>query len=403
MIDYLMLLAFIFSPFYLWQSGLPQISHIIAAVAICLRVLLRPRFYWERLWGLGAAFVLYSYLVGLIIFAKYKDVHTILSPTYYAFGFMIFLFLITLCKEKGSAFLTKIFWIHFIALFFVTMLGILGIGRMFGQARIIATFNDPNQMANWILWATIIIGVSGKALYRSWLPGGVSLIPASVGIAFTASRSGALGLFSLFAVYGLIGFYYLFRYILTKERINLVRGIIFGLFIIAVGIGIGFTYDFWQEDLKRITFQAEYLFERFNERDLDDTFEGRGYDRIWKFPEYLIFGAGEGAHERYAERTRFLGEFHSSWAGLLFNYGMVGTFLFFGFVFVILLRISDIWFKLMLLSPFIYGFTTYNIRNWYFWVGLALLYSSYQVLKENKSRDKIKVIFSNVYQYMVEH
>ena len=30
----------------------------------------------------------------------------------------------------------------------------------------------------------------------------------------------------------------------------------------------------------------------------DDNLEGRNYDRIWKYPEYLVFGAGEGTIEQ---------------------------------------------------------------------------------------------------------
>lgn len=390
MIDSLMLLAFIFSPFYFWQSGLPQISHIIAAVAIGLRVLLRPRFYQGQLWGLGTVFVLYTFLVGLVVFAIYRDVHTILSPAYYAFGFMNFLLIITLFKEKGRPFLTKVFWIHLIVLFFLVALTVFGIGRTFDQNRVMGSFNDPNQMANWIIWTAIIIGVSGRGLYGSWLPGGLSLVPSSLGIAFTASRSGALALFALLAVYGLMCFYHIPRFLMAKVRKNVVLGVILGLLIIVVGTGIAGALGPGQEQLKRISSQAEYWIGRFQESDLDDTLEGRGYDRLWKFPEYLIFGSGEGAHERYAERTLFLGEIHSSWGGVLFNYGIIGTFLFFGFVYVILRRINDIWFKLILLAPFIYGFTTYNIRNWYFWVGLALLYASYQLLNENQARGKTK-------------
>ena len=120
--------------------------------------------------------------------------------------------------------------------------------------------------------------------------------------------------------------------------------------------------------------QIANLINRFYERDLDDTWEGRGYDRLWKFPQSLLFGSGEGATERFAEKTRFLGEIHSSWAGVLFNYGLVGSLLFFGFLYVVIRDMKVVWFKLMLLPPIAYGFAIYNIRNWYFWVGLAMLY-----------------------------
>lgn len=72
--------------------------------------------------------------------------------------------------------------------------------------------------------------------------------------------------------------------------------------------------------------QAKYTVNRFNEKGLDDTFAGRGYDRICKYPEYLLFGAGEGAHYRFAEKSLFLGEIHSSWAGVLFYYGIIDLY-----------------------------------------------------------------------------
>jgi len=120
----------------------------------------------------------------------------------------------------------------------------------------------------------------------------------------------------------------------------------------------------------------DYLKSRFVERDSDDSLEGRGYDRIWKFPACLLFGAGEGATDRFASKCYFLGEIHSTWAGLLFNYGIIGFALFMAFLCSIFRNLKDKRFFALLLGPFIYGFFTYNLRNWYFWVGLAIIYSS---------------------------
>lgn len=382
---YLILLSFILSPFYLWSSGLPQFSHIVATFAFFYRFITKPRLYWEKFWVTGVVFVAYTFFVGLIVFAMYGDLKTILSPCYYAYGFLIFLVVFIFCKEKGKVFLYHVFWIHILILAILTVLSISGFGRqMSGEGRIMVTFNDPNQMANWILWATIVVGVTGKVIYRSWLPGLLTLGLALLAISFTASRSGGIGLFVLLFVYCLMGVSLIMQYFKNINIISIKRQQLFIILSLLIVLVVTIIYFMLNSEYTEYVFsQFDIWLRRFQDRGPYTTLEGRGYDRLWKFPEYLFFGAGEGAHYRYAERTWFLGEIHSSWAGLLFCYGVIGTLLFGGFIYNLLRRIQNKWFKLMLLSPFMFGFATYNIRNWYFWIGLALVYASSQMVIES--------------------
>lgn len=59
------------------------------------------------------------------------------------------------------------------------------------------------------------------------------------------------------------------------------------------------------------------------------------------------------------------------------------------FIFKLLHKIKQPWFKLIVLGPFVYGFFTYNLRNWYFWVGLAVVYSSWKLIKKEEIRNGI--------------
>ena len=72
------------------------------------------------------------------------------------------------------------------------------------------------------------------------------------------------------------------------------------------------------------------LFELVQNRVLtaqsDDGLAMRGYDRIVNHPNYLVFGAGEGAWWRFDSYID--GELHSSIGTLLFSYGIVGLGLF---------------------------------------------------------------------------
>lgn len=97
-------------------------------------------------------------------------------------------------------------------------------------------------------------------------------------------------------------------------------------------------------------------------------------NRLWKFPEYLLLGSGEGANERWSERTSFTGEIHSTLAGLAFYYGLPGVVMFFGFLYNLWRRIPYIWMRLLLIAPFIYSLSTYNLRNSMFWVGMGIFW-----------------------------
>jgi len=183
----LMLFALALSPLYLWESGLPQISHVIAAAAVGLGLLTHPYLHWKRWWILGLGFVFYAAFVDLIIFAFYGDIRTLLSPLYYIFGFMIFVYLVNIATNLGKPFINVVFWIHMIELLFLTLLSSFGIGQYFGSSRFMGFFNNPNQMSNWMLWVAIIASAMGKVIYKSWLPGLLATAVAAVAIVFTAS------------------------------------------------------------------------------------------------------------------------------------------------------------------------------------------------------------------------
>lgn len=381
----LLLAAFVLSPVYLWESGLPQVSHAVAGMAIALRVLSTPKWHVPRGFSLGLAYVLYTILVDIVAYVLYADSKSLIAPTYYVFDLMVFVMICTIPHGQLRVFVRNVFWINTIELVGLAVLSGLGVGRTLGMSRSMGTLNDPNQMANWILWACIIVAATGRAFYKSWLPGALALGVGLLATAFTASRSGALGLLVLTAVYGLMLCNAFLRVAATSRVSRRFRGAVLVIVVLAGIIGGIALLSAKTDYTEQMYAQVDYWLSRFHERQGDDTLEGRGYDRIWKFPQYLLFGAGEGANFRYANRTWFLGEIHSSWAGLLFYYGVVGSALFYGFVYFYLRTIRDLWLKLLLLAPVAYGFATYNIRNWMFWVGLAVVYASIRVTMETPS------------------
>jgi len=103
--------------------------------------------------------------------------------------------------------------------------------------------------------------------------------------------------------------------------------------------------------------------------DNDDSLEGRGYNRIFDYPEYWIFGAGEG------EYTRFEGfqlEMHSTLGNIQASYGLIGLCLFLCFLFLTIRKdLSGSWYIILFIMT--YGLTHNGIRNSLFWILIALI------------------------------
>ena len=93
----------------------------------------------------------------------------------------------------------------------------------------------------------------------------------------------------------------------------------------------------------------------------DDLLAGRGYDRIWRYPEHLVVGAGEGAAWRFGTSTNYL-ELHSTFGTVLFSYGFVGFCLFMVLLWVMLRR-APLAHMLYSLPLWAYGLTHQGLRN----------------------------------------
>jgi hypothetical protein len=79
----------------------------------------------------------------------------------------------------------------------------------------------------------------------------------------------------------------------------------------------------------RLVAKLEHRLSGLGEQN-DDSLGGRGYNRLWENPEYLVFGSGEGAPWRFADSGRAMRmEIHSTFGALAFNYGVVGLSMFF--------------------------------------------------------------------------
>ncbi|WP_409606340.1 hypothetical protein [Thermus sp.] len=384
------------SPFYVWESGLPQPAHFLGAGLVVALLLLRRRFTWDRkVMPWGFLFSIYAAVVNMAVYVTYLDAHSLLSAIYYGFNFSLFWAVQQLADAQGRSWLVKQVRLAFVVLLFVQALFFLsGKGRAFGENRFMGSFNDPNQLAHWTLWAVIVILAVDYFLQRrlSWWSW-VGLLLGFAILVASASRSGLLGFSAIVLALVVRVAFRRVRFHRKSGQVWLFSllslGVLAGLLapVILLGVSNEKVTGFQEKLVEQVQFYVLRVQEGIAKSG--ENLEERGYDRLWKFPEYLILGAGEGASQRWAGETTFLGEIHSTLAGVIFYYGIPGSLLIVLFIGRIWSTLPGLWLRLLLLAPLLYSLGTYNLRNSMFWLGLAILWAVGKVLRE-ESRGYLK-------------
>lgn len=338
--------SFIFlSQFYILPSGNPQPGHWFGLFLIGMTFFLSfPKFSVKNNISIFLIyFSLYAFSLNAAWVIKLSDLSFLRDNLFILYNFLIFASLLLLMRnhvfsERGTI-------IGGLAgLLFLIVVWLLGYGRYNFGLRYNGFFNDPNQMAFWVLCVSAICILLGK----SQVTRVVILFLAVFLVALTLSRSGLLGIVPLVLGWGLMA---ISRYSLQKKLVMLA--------VIPVSILALAYFDYFDFLIP--------LIERFQTTDFAAHGDIRGYARLLNYPEYLFFGAGKGLDWRFGTNL----EIHSTWAALLFYYGVIGL----GFVLFALYKIASrltVAERLLFLSPLVYGFATYGFRTPIFWVFLAV-------------------------------
>ena len=231
--------------------------------------------------------------------------------------------------------------------------------------RSVGFFNNPNQLAYFSL-----LGISSLlVLLRFRIP----LKP----LVILSLLAGVLGIFagaSLAAMAGLllVAIGYMMKNISPRRLIA------------TLGWGAIIVVIFAITDLPFVS----KVYENVSSRLLvaENKFSGmaaeRNYDRILAFPEYTLFGAGEGHLERFYPYSSL--EIHSSFGNLLFCYGIIGLGLFLALLYRVLRRAPlSIW--LVISGPLLYSLTHMGLRTTMFWILIAVIWSEYRLERKEKS------------------
>lgn len=325
------------SQFYIVSSGLPQPAHILIILSIILFFLLHRNLIVDGINNVLIIFIAYIILINFSWTILSSSITYITSILYWVFNLLLFIYL---SNQKYINFqsIQKSILISFIS---ILIIWLLGLGRYDFYPRYNGYFNDPNQMAFWILCTLSIYFLK---------PNNKQILVLTLGlflIILTASRSAILSVIFIFLSY-LINNKFTIKNILLKILFLTIFIIVSNFFIIG-------------------TDEIKFISDRFLEMKVGEQADIRGYTALIKYPEYLIFGGGQGEYFRFSSTNH---EIHSTWAGILFYYGILGLILFLFLLKQIFTKIS-IPEKLIFLAPLMYGFSTYGIRTIIFWYFIA--------------------------------
>lgn len=335
------------SPLYILPSGLPQPGDVLVFVLIPAALLgwdgrlntelvrsLRP-LIWFTAWVCVVSLT-WAAISGLWLSRK---AYTIF-PIYYSYNTAIFAVAFILYQRVGEVFL-RITMHAIYASVFVQVLGTFVIGTDFRTA---VFFNNANQLGYYALTAASMMALTQRRLGTGLFTASIGFIACAYLAMLSASRAAVGGIAILF-----------FLLVFSNPKVIIVAS------LAAVGVlTIGGP----------ITRSIDALEQRMD-RGRGRFMEERGYDRMWKYPQHLVFGAGEGEVARFVDNPKFAREIHSSFATVLFAYGVVGMTLFMLFLYRVvrgaLLRRS-----LMLLPIAAFSLSHQGLRFTLLWIMLAV-------------------------------
>ena len=372
LIFYLFSLYFISKPFYMLPSGLPQVADAIMVIIIII-FLFNYNIKLNKMIFLSFLLILYVLLVNSIFAIIYSDSSFFISAMFYVFNILILIITINLYRVHGIALLKFIFYGVVSSVFIQILCSLFYTDS--SAIRQTLFFNNPNQLGYYALLSLSLIYVINTKLQIS----NFQLFIYSIGCLYltflSVSNAAILASILMIVLYFSIGIFNQksFKYILLLLLVSISLLIVFQLF----------------EQQIRLTNMYENIYYRFTtmEVDLESISEERRYDRLTEYPQYLIFGAGEGLyHERFGK-----GEIHSTLFSFLFSYGLIGFSILIFYLFLLIYKANLIYY-IPLLSIFIYGLTHNGIRQGSLWVILGIIFVLSNKIKENgdkNAKDKL--------------
>jgi len=302
MIRIIFFVYWLMMPLYFFPSGQMQISDIVLSFGFVLffswKLIKNQRLFAKMDTSL-VLFIACVFLINTLYFILYNRSSIFMRSTiFYLFN----LFLVIMFRElsQDRKFVKTLFYLCRINLIAQVIFYITGIGGN-GGPRYVGTLNNPNQFAFFVFASFLVmyvISVSGKYSVK------IRIIDYGM-VLYLVILSASMGV--LIGVTTLIVATLVFT--IPKRKLPLI--------VSSLALGallVFFLFDIDTDELfvtTRIEGRADATAVTF--------FEDRSLERVYLYPQYLLFGSGEGAHQRFGART----EMHSTWLSVVFYYGII--------------------------------------------------------------------------------
>jgi hypothetical protein len=349
---FILTIYIILKPFYLFPSGGMQIADIFLIVlffSLIVSVKGIKIYDWATVSLLLLLFMTITIVSGLWTLIT-EDLRVLLPILFLLFNLILFLCVSHIVNTHPSAKKT-ILWAIIGSVLLQFILIPISSTPAFRQSLF---FNNPNQLGYWsVLCATIFLFLVqeeklNKYIYIMFT--GVVMILAGLSL----SKAAIVSIFLLYFIY------YSNRPIV---------GILFLISIIGTFLFAG--------EIEQVSNVVDRLADLGSAGD--DNASGRGYNRIWEWPEYAWLGNGEGALERFGEDH----EIHSTMGTLFFSYGPIGLFLFLT-IFIRFFFTKGLASVLPFIPIFAYSLTHQGYRFSLFWLLLSLV-STYKYKQKTEA------------------
>lgn len=367
-------LYLLLKPFYIFKSGGIQPSDLFLVLALLLLLISKKRNEIRRVLSSNLKYIIFIIcvvLINSIYYIIYNNSRFVLSTLYYIFIFIGILLFSFVFNEKGrKKIVSKILKIDIIMQLIIYF---LGFGRIYVGTRYMGTFNDPNQFGYFIFICYMFIYLI--SLDTKETKGNIFFLLISIFLIFKCASTGMLLGITVFLILQIIDILRKIFYFINKNKVKIFVTIIFFVPIFLIILLINNNNNFI--NIKN-SFMMSRVMEKFSRVDNTNEsnmslYEERGYDKFVYYPQYILYGSGEGEYNRFV-KARHQGEIHATFPSILFYYGI--------FPFIILLswiydkiRKANIKVLIPLFALFIESFTLLNQRQVLFWV--LILFISY--------------------------
>jgi hypothetical protein len=359
------------SSVYVLPPGMPQPADLVVAMLIVLlaTTFVVPVPVNKDLFLVAGLLLADVIIVNLYWYGQLQETSFLRHALYYIFNLGAFLVIVSLVRSLGDRFITA----FRIAIGIAILLEVVALFVLPSTAsptasatalRTAGTFNNPNQLGYWgiLLSSCLLVLKRGQKVTVFDFA-----VLCGAGYLTMASLSKAAMLAFVLLLIMAVAFQHLTRPM---------KLLLAALALLGSAVAVADSTQFEHVLSAR-------LFANVSERlsDIggqgDDSLAGRGYDRIWRHPEYLILGAGEGAYWRFSafQVNAFLTdlELHSTLGTMLFAYGIVGLTLFLSLLAVVFWR-APLAHVLYSLPIWMYGVTHQGLRDTMLWVFLGLVF-----------------------------